>query len=517
MANRRTRRGGNPRLTVIEGGDDALRGSGRSELRELLETTGAPEEALRALDEGADPDEVLEGLVESGVLPSPEDSLTSLLDTWKPLLQGGCDPFSAELAGVEFMSMLRQAAPSSDEVPAILLALIAQAEEAGRPEALAMLRVLAVTGPPQARAIAAEAADRLVAAGLEDGPWVRGLGAPEVGACFGYGDEAGAQEAIAITFHYGRDSHAIATLIDHDLGGGVKDCWPTDRPDQIYDGYQQATRMYGLTLHEYDPVEAREILERALAQPPCPVEADQVEDVGTYLDLLQHRVALLPKAVAARTGADPRTGPGTRAGAGTGTGRGRPAGRGDVTIHRIKISLRGARPPIWRRLEVPSNITLQRLHVCIQAAFDWEGHHMWVFETPKGRYGVADRELGHRSATAKHLSDVAAGTGDRARYTYDFGDDWQHEILVEDVLAAEPGVAYPRCVAGRRAAPPEDCGGIWGYADLVEILADPAHPEHGERLEWLGLDSADRFDPARFDITAVNDALSGLARTLVKR
>lgn len=186
------------------------------------------------------------------------------------------------------------------------------------------------------------------------------------------------------------------------------------------------------------------------------------------------------------------------------------------TVHKIKITLRDSRPPIWRRLEVPSGITLRELHDVIQAAFGWEDYHMWAFESARHRYGVADRDLDIRSAASKRLGQVAAHTGNRLRYTYDFGDDWEHDILVEDVTEPEPDTTYPRCRTGRRAGPPEDCGGIWGYDYLNEILADPHHEEHEDRLEWLGLDSADQFDPAAFDPAEVNTALSALATVLVK-
>lgn len=186
------------------------------------------------------------------------------------------------------------------------------------------------------------------------------------------------------------------------------------------------------------------------------------------------------------------------------------------TVHKIKITLRDSRPPIWRRLEVPSGITLRELHDVIQAAFGWEDYHMWAFESGRDRYGVADRDLGIRSAASKRLGQVAPHTGDRLRYTYDFGDDWEHDILIEDVTAPEAGTAYPRCLTGRRACPPEDCGGIWGYDYLIEILADPRHEEHEDRLEWLGLDSADQFDPAAFDAAQVNSALSALTTVLIK-
>ena len=190
------------------------------------------------------------------------------------------------------------------------------------------------------------------------------------------------------------------------------------------------------------------------------------------------------------------------------------------TIYRVKISLRGAKPPIWRRLELPSTGTLHNLHHAIQEAFGWQDRHTWVFQTPFGDYGLPGpgpgAGLGFRSAAATKLQDVAPRTGGRIRYTYDFGDGWEHDILVEDVVDAEPGVAYPRCLAGRRACPPEDCGGIWGYRELLEILADPDHEEHYDRLEWLGLDSADDFVQSAFDLGAANKALSTMARVLTK-
>lgn len=182
------------------------------------------------------------------------------------------------------------------------------------------------------------------------------------------------------------------------------------------------------------------------------------------------------------------------------------------TVHRIKVTLRGSRPPIWRRLEVPSSATLQQVHHIVQEAFGWQDSHLWVFETPAGDFGIPDPELGYRSAAAKKLRDVAPQAADRVRYTYDFGDGWEHDVLVEAVHPAEPSTIYPRCLTGRRACPPEDCGGVWGYEDLLRILADPTDDEHEERLDWLGLDSADHFDPAAFDLAEVNAALADLAK-----
>lgn len=107
--------------------------------------------------------------------------------------------------------------------------------------------------------------------------------------------------------------------------------------------------------------------------------------------------------------------------------------------------------------------------------------------------------------TRKTLTAPAARS--KISYVYDFGDGWDHQVLVEKLLDRQPGTKYPRCIGGRRAAPPEDCGGIGGYEELLETLADPTHPEHAEMLEWLGLDNAERFDPAAFDKQAVTESL----------
>jgi hypothetical protein len=179
-------------------------------------------------------------------------------------------------------------------------------------------------------------------------------------------------------------------------------------------------------------------------------------------------------------------------------------------IYQIKVGLRGAKPPIWRRLLVPADLSLDRLHDTIQSAFRWGGGHLHVFETPYGEFGRPDLEMAHRDEALVTLEQVAARVKDKIRYTYDFGDDWVHDIVVEKVLDRDPAVVYPCCSGGRRAAPPDDCGGIWGYEELVEVLADPRHPEHAERLEWLGLYDATQFDPAGFHVDEVNHALSFL-------
>jgi hypothetical protein len=459
-----------------------------SDLRAMLADQGAPDQVLRLVDAARDVPDALERLTTAGFIQPVVDVAMAFLDGFAPLLEQGCGPLDAELCASEFLGAMRDSADSQD-FPEMVAAMIADAEATGRPEALALARSFAVLAPPEVRPIASQTADRLVATGMKDPKWVRAVGKPTVGPCFGYGDPRGAQEGLALTFSYGRKSHVLVLLIDHDLGGGVKDCFVTDRPKQIRAGYVEASRMYGLPFREYTPEQARAIVADALDREPCPVEPDQVEDVLTHLALLEQRMELLPEA---------------------------PPTALDTSVHRLKITLRGAKPPIWRRLEVPSTTPLVRLHQMIQDAFAWEDYHMWVFDTPAGEYGMPDPELGHGDAATVKLADVAKAPKDRIGYLYDFGDAWDHDIVVEDVIQAEPGVAYPRCLTGRRAAPPEDSGGIWGYAHLCDVLADPQHPEHADLLEWMELDDPADFDSAAFDVDEVNEDLSRQVKVLVK-
>ena len=175
------------------------------------------------------------------------------------------------------------------------------------------------------------------------------------------------------------------------------------------------------------------------------------------------------------------------------------------SIHQLKVTIKHIRPPVWRRLQVPGNITLAALHNVLQTAFGWTDSHLHQFVIGGAYYGVPDPEdalwgapvIDERRA---RLRDVVGRGAKTFVYEYDFGDGWEHQIAVEKVLPREQGVAYPRCVAGRRACPPEDCGGPWGYGSFVEAIRNPEHPEHEEMRDWIGGD----FDPDEFDIDAVN-------------
>ncbi len=170
--------------------------------------------------------------------------------------------------------------------------------------------------------------------------------------------------------------------------------------------------------------------------------------------------------------------------------------RSHDVIVQVKIKLLGvSKPPVWRRLQLRADARLDHLHEVIQAAFGCQDYHMHCFSSGDDELGVPDPELGFIDERGVTIGELIGGVGDRLRYTYDFGDDWQHEIVVEDLLDADPGIHYPVLVAAKGACPPEDCGGSWGYAELKEILADSSHQQHQEMLDWLGLDNASEFDP----------------------
>jgi hypothetical protein len=168
-------------------------------------------------------------------------------------------------------------------------------------------------------------------------------------------------------------------------------------------------------------------------------------------------------------------------------------------IYQLRIALRDVTPPVWRRVMVPGGYTLDRLHRVIQYAMGWQDLHLHSFDIGGDQYGEPDPvgELALRDELDTRL-DAVAGKGDVFRYTYDFGDWWEHEVTVEDVLGAEPDERYPACVAGERACPPEDVGGSYGYGELLTVLADPEHRQHQVMRAWLGRDlDPDHFDPIR--------------------
>lgn len=174
----------------------------------------------------------------------------------------------------------------------------------------------------------------------------------------------------------------------------------------------------------------------------------------------------------------------------------------------LRISLLDSRPLVWRSVVVPETIKLPKLHQVIQAVMGWHDSHLHEFVFSTGHYGEPTEfdEPGSVHPEAKvALNKVLGGGWNTFQYQYDFGDDWQHLVQVEDVLppANENGSAV-RCLAGANACPPEDVGGLIGYAEFLQALADPKHEEHESMLEWIG----GPFDPRRFDLDAVNVRLA---------
>jgi hypothetical protein len=213
---------------------------------------------------------------------------------------------------------------------------------------------------------------------------------------------------------------------------------------------------------------------------------------GKVTDLLNQAVAEVERAWKPRRAA-PKAGKST-------------ARKATSTIYQLKVSLRDIQPPIWRRILV-ADCSLDWLHEIIQVAMGWENYHMYDFEVGGEHYtdprGMADLDM--EDASRVKIGQVAPEGKVKFRYTYDFGDNWQHEVLVEKVVSPEEGRTYPVCIDGKRACPPEDCGGPWGYMEFAEAIRDPEHEQHAEFLEWRG-----EFDPEEFDLEAVNERLKRL-------
>jgi hypothetical protein len=180
-------------------------------------------------------------------------------------------------------------------------------------------------------------------------------------------------------------------------------------------------------------------------------------------------------------------------------------------IYQIRVDLKDIRPPIWRRLLVPADITLDYLHTFLQIAMGWMDSHLHSFQ--HNGVEICDSELAQDSEYPSHvqvldeaevtLDSLLQKAGDKLTYEYDFGDNWIHVVKLEKILPADPTEIYPICIAGRRACPPEDVGGVWGYKAFLEALADEAHPDHEEYMTWIDGD----FDPEEFDLEEINDEL----------
>lgn len=181
------------------------------------------------------------------------------------------------------------------------------------------------------------------------------------------------------------------------------------------------------------------------------------------------------------------------------------------SIYTLRIELEHIAPLIWRRIAIAGSATFRDLHVAIQDAMGWNDSHLHQFEIPRGRgeapllIGIPSREdepefrplAGWEQRVADHISRKSP----QIAYTYDFGDGWEHRIVLEEMAPVTTGTRYPKCLAGERASPPDDSGGPHSYADFLEIIADKSHPDHASMHRWArsikGLRR--RFDPEHFD------------------
>jgi hypothetical protein len=169
-------------------------------------------------------------------------------------------------------------------------------------------------------------------------------------------------------------------------------------------------------------------------------------------------------------------------------------------VCQLKVTLRGIRPAIWRRLVVSADTTLTRLHRVLQIAMGWQDSHMHEFRVDDRRpAGLGSAQMG-RSA---RIGDVLTEMSSSLTYTYDLGDGWEHSIVLEKRFSGGDDTEYPVCLGGQQAGPPEDCGGVPGYYDLLEVLQNPADERYEEMRKWIGED----FDPRAFSVEAVNRQL----------
>lgn len=182
------------------------------------------------------------------------------------------------------------------------------------------------------------------------------------------------------------------------------------------------------------------------------------------------------------------------------------------SIIQLKITLQDSKPPIWRRLLVDKSITFKELHYIIQISMGWENSHLYQFETNEYIITTIDEYIDEDDYFDKKLVDASSITLNsiitnvkmKFTYTYDFGDDWQHQILVEKFLDYDEKIKYPTCIKGKLNCPPEDSGGIYGFYELLEIIADIKHKERKEVLRWIGKN----YDPEHFDKDEINTKLA---------
>jgi Plasmid pRiA4b ORF-3-like protein len=181
-----------------------------------------------------------------------------------------------------------------------------------------------------------------------------------------------------------------------------------------------------------------------------------------------------------------------------------PPGQG---VFQLRVTLDGVDPPVWRRLLVPAAVRVAKLHIIFQLAMGWTDSHLHSFTIGGERYGMHFDDYPEDEINENEVT-VLRAIADHQRFTYeyDFGDSWDHVVVVEDFVRTPRGLKHAVCLDGQNACPPEDCGGVYGYADLREVLADPGHERHDELVGWVG----GTFDASEFNLADVNVVLQSI-------
>lgn len=182
-----------------------------------------------------------------------------------------------------------------------------------------------------------------------------------------------------------------------------------------------------------------------------------------------------------------------------------------ATTMQLKVELLGSQPPIWRRLLAAKDTPLSLFHEILQISMGWANEHLYEFIAGGKRYGEPDPEFDSPDALDDEdysLGDVLKRAKSSMIYIYDFGDSWEHKIILEKSLPDDPSVELPVLLEAAGACPPEDVGGVWGYSNVLEVLKDPKHEEYEDTLEWVGED----FDPKVFDMAEANEMLAKYCR-----
>jgi hypothetical protein len=423
-----------------------------------LEALGMPPDLVaksRALDD--DHRAELAGMLDAATAMLAGDPVAGLISLWRPLLDREVTAFDAEMATAQILWSF-DAAGEDDLVDGLTL-MIEQARHIKRPEVLVMLRMLAHLGPPEVHDPATRAANTLAAGGIKDRPWVSSLGKATFHRAYGFTDEGG--RVLAVEFGHGKRHHAFVFLLD-ETQGCVVGLYASDEVDELHRQIRLEAVAHQLVPSTFSAVEAAEVIRSALDQPFRPGDEEDEAEMEGIVPILRERLGHLPQAGAPEPAGD-RTPP--------------------PVVHRIKVTLAGFKPPVWRRLEVPSEMTLLSLHDVLQLSFGWNDTHLWQFTAAKQVYGIGDIGVPHRDAKKVTIGDLAPRPGATFDYVYDFGDEWRHRIRVEQVGPGDPGAGYPRCLSGRSAAPQEDS---YGFADEDD-------------------------DDEPFDVVVLNDRLSAFA------